>query len=254
VPSGAANVCLVVPGPVAAGLDDPPRLLLQTIADDPEIRERFAAARMTVTPVVLGPLAVDAVAPGSPGLLLAGDAAGFIDPMTGDGLRFAVRGGELAAEAALSALAGRLARPHLHLARLRRREFAAKWRFKPHPPPAGWPRHDGGAGGPGRGGGALGPAPHDRLRRGRAGPVILPVAAGLVVFLLMAIEAALASRHDRGLRALGAVEPAGDVYPRDADRLSRRVSSRCSGRGRGAALVLTPSSASARWSSPSRRH
>ena len=31
------------------------------------------------------------------GLLLAGDAAGFIDPMTGDGLRFAVRGGVLAA-------------------------------------------------------------------------------------------------------------------------------------------------------------
>jgi 2-polyprenyl-6-methoxyphenol hydroxylase-like FAD-dependent oxidoreductase len=28
---------------------------------------------------------------------LAGDAAGFIDPMTGDGLRFAVQGGELAA-------------------------------------------------------------------------------------------------------------------------------------------------------------
>ena len=93
------------------------------------MRERFAGARMTVAPVVLGPLAVDAVAPGTAGLLLAGDAAGFIDPMTGDGLRFAVRGGELAAEAALAALAGRLAHPHLRLARQRRREFAAKWRF-----------------------------------------------------------------------------------------------------------------------------
>ena len=39
------------------------------------------------------------------GLLVAGDAAGFIDPMTGDGLLFAVRGGELAAEAALEAVA-----------------------------------------------------------------------------------------------------------------------------------------------------
>ena len=38
----------------------------------------------------------------APGLLLAGDAAGFIDPMTGDGLRFALRGGELAAHAALA--------------------------------------------------------------------------------------------------------------------------------------------------------
>ena len=53
------------------------------------LRERFADARMTTAPVVLGPLAVDAAAPGAPGLLLAGDAAGFIDPMTGDGLRFA---------------------------------------------------------------------------------------------------------------------------------------------------------------------
>ena len=40
----------------------------------------------------------------------------------------------------------------------------------------------------------------------------LPVSAGLVVFLLMVIEAAVAARHDRALRALGAIEPAGDVY------------------------------------------
>ena len=64
-----------------------------------------------------------------PGLLLAGDAAGFIDPMTGDGLRFAVRGGELAAQAALRALADGWAGVHDRLARERRREFAAKWRF-----------------------------------------------------------------------------------------------------------------------------
>ena len=40
----------------------------------------------------------------------------------------------------------------------------------------------------------------------------LPISAGLVIFLLMAIEAAIAARHDRALRALGAVEPEGDVY------------------------------------------
>jgi methyltransferase len=40
----------------------------------------------------------------------------------------------------------------------------------------------------------------------------LPFLAVLVVFLLMAIEAVIAARHDRGLRALGAVEPPGDVY------------------------------------------
>jgi methyltransferase len=42
--------------------------------------------------------------------------------------------------------------------------------------------------------------------------VSLPIGAGLVIFLLMAIEAAIAARHDRALRALGAVEPPGDVY------------------------------------------
>jgi methyltransferase len=42
--------------------------------------------------------------------------------------------------------------------------------------------------------------------------VTLPLVAGLVIFLLMAIEAVLAGRHDRALRALGAVEPVGDVY------------------------------------------
>ena len=77
----------------------------------------------------LGPLAVDATASGAPGLLMAGDAAGFIDPMTGDGLRFALRGGELAAQAALAALESGGADAHVSLARLRRREFANKWRF-----------------------------------------------------------------------------------------------------------------------------
>ena len=137
VPGASTNVCLVVPAalrsgatpPLTAALDDPSRLLQQAIDADPDLRERFAGARMTAAPVVLGPLAIDAAGAGVPGLLLAGDAAGFIDPMTGDGLRFAVRGGELAAEVALAALSRAVPRPHVRLARLRRREFAAKWRF-----------------------------------------------------------------------------------------------------------------------------
>jgi methyltransferase len=39
-----------------------------------------------------------------------------------------------------------------------------------------------------------------------------PLSVGVVVFVLMGGEAALAARHDRALRALGAVEPTGDVY------------------------------------------
>jgi flavin-dependent dehydrogenase len=63
------------------------------------------------------------------GLLLAGDAAGFVDPMTGDGLRFALRGGELAAHAALRALEHGWDDVHASLEEARRREFGPKWRF-----------------------------------------------------------------------------------------------------------------------------
>jgi flavin-dependent dehydrogenase len=63
------------------------------------------------------------------GLLLAGDAAGFIDPMTGDGLSFAIRGGELAAAAAIRALEHGWAGVHAQLAAVRQRAFARKWRF-----------------------------------------------------------------------------------------------------------------------------
>jgi flavin-dependent dehydrogenase len=47
--------------------------------------------------------------------------------MTGDGLRFAVRGAELAAEAALELLES--GRTRASLTRRRREAFAGKWRF-----------------------------------------------------------------------------------------------------------------------------
>jgi flavin-dependent dehydrogenase len=84
---------------------------------------------MVVEPMSLGPLAVDCCAAGMAGLLVAGDAAGFVDPMTGDGLRFAFRGAELAAAEALHALEHGHADAHTRLDAARRREFTAKWRF-----------------------------------------------------------------------------------------------------------------------------
>ncbi len=84
---------------------------------------------MATRPVVLGPLAVDTRDRSIDGLLLAGDAAGFIDPMTGDGLRFAIRGAELAAAAAVEVLAHGWSGVHARLAYARRTEFAGKWRF-----------------------------------------------------------------------------------------------------------------------------
>jgi len=134
LPGGLTNVSVVLDGPAWRAEKDAPygKVDQQTIVRhalnaDAVLRDRFAAATQISPVTVLGPLAVNARAAGCPGLLLAGDAAGFVDPMTGDGLRFALRGGELAAQAALDELAS--GRPAYHrLGARRRREFSMKWR------------------------------------------------------------------------------------------------------------------------------
>jgi flavin-dependent dehydrogenase len=133
LPGGLTNVSLVLDGlhPGEPGRDaraEQQTIVRRALAADAVLRDRFAAATQVSPVTVLGPLAVNARAVGCPGLLLAGDAAGFVDPMTGDGLRFALRGGELAAQAALDELAsGRPA--YTKLAALRRDEFSTKWRI-----------------------------------------------------------------------------------------------------------------------------
>jgi flavin-dependent dehydrogenase len=141
LPGGVTNVCVVreggffrlkpeaTNGGVAGGFSRKSTgdVINDAIAADPALRARFARARQVARVTTLGPLAVESRAAGCPGLLLAGDAAGFVDPMTGDGLRFALRGGELAAAAALDELvSGVAAFERLHLARAR--EFGGKWR------------------------------------------------------------------------------------------------------------------------------
>jgi flavin-dependent dehydrogenase len=131
LPGGLANVCLV--RPAVAGdlaLHDPRAALTDAVRSDALLRDRFADAQFIGRPLVLGPLAVEATRAQVPsGLVLAGDAAGFIDPMTGDGMRFALRGGELAAHAALCALQHGWDEVHASLAVTRQREFGGKWRF-----------------------------------------------------------------------------------------------------------------------------
>jgi len=133
LPGGLTNVSIVLSGlgPAEAGHygnADQQAIVRRALNADAVLRDRFAAATQVSPVTVLGPLAVNARAAGCPGLLLAGDAAGFVDPMTGDGLRFALRGGELAAQAALDELAsGRPA--YASLEAQRRREFSTKWRF-----------------------------------------------------------------------------------------------------------------------------
>jgi flavin-dependent dehydrogenase len=128
LPSGAANTCLVVEAGDPRLRRRPLDAIRETILRDPMLADRFTSARPCGAGIVLGPLAVDAAAAGVPGLLLAGDAAGFIDPMTGDGIRFAIVGAELAAEAALAALDG-APDAEVRLAAARRRAFGGKYRF-----------------------------------------------------------------------------------------------------------------------------
>ena len=129
LPDGLVNVCVVRElssflRPHRADVD---HIIENAIRADETLRDRFAQARRVSTVTVLGPLAVEARAAGMPGLLLAGDSAGFVDPMTGDGLRFAIAGARLAAAAAIRELeTGHPA--HARLLAERRREFAGKWR------------------------------------------------------------------------------------------------------------------------------
>jgi len=134
LPGGIVNVCCVralhrVRSGTTSGTsrtEHPEAVLEAAILADTRLRGRFARATRVSPVTVLGPLAVDARASGCPGLLLAGDAAGFVDPMTGDGMRFAVRGGMLAAEYALRELEGGQPQ-HGHLRGARHREFSRKW-------------------------------------------------------------------------------------------------------------------------------
>lgn len=132
LPGGLTNACLVIPH--VRGDDTmaaPAQLLDRYLKADGELAQRFARATPAGPAVMLGPMAVDSSTAGEPGLLLAGDAAGFIDPMTGDGLRLALASAELAASVVLEVFAGRVSPREAHrlLARRRRAAFQSKWRF-----------------------------------------------------------------------------------------------------------------------------
>ncbi len=66
---------------------------------------RFAEARLEGKRVAVGPLAHSTRGVTAGNVLLAGDAAGFIDPFTGQGVYLALRGGMAAARAIVTAIA-----------------------------------------------------------------------------------------------------------------------------------------------------
>jgi flavin-dependent dehydrogenase len=121
------NICVVTP---AATRRRPFEVVRDTIRSDDGLRGRFADARIDERVRVLGPLSSDAKSAGVAGLLLAGDAAGFVDPMTGDGVHLALKGGVLAAREALRSLEnGDIYSAAPRLTRARRAAFSWKMRF-----------------------------------------------------------------------------------------------------------------------------
>jgi len=102
VPGNRENVCVVIDRPAPGR--QPLELIRSYLARDPELASRFGDREPDGEVAILGPLAIDVERPGVPGLFLAGDAAGFVDPMTGDGLNLAMRGALLAAEESMRVL------------------------------------------------------------------------------------------------------------------------------------------------------
>jgi len=103
IEGGMVNACLLVSYNRSKGCA--PDVLWQNIT-----RENRALARAVkgATPlfewVASGNVSFERAAPARDGVLRAGDAAGYIHPLTGDGMAMALRSGELAAQFVLSAL------------------------------------------------------------------------------------------------------------------------------------------------------
>lgn len=105
VGDGLVNLSLVVP--LAEGVRhrrDLAGYFNRTTAALPGLRDRLRAARRVRPVRAIGPLAYRVAPPRQDGVLLVGDAFGFLDPFTGEGLYTALRSAELAAEVADAAL------------------------------------------------------------------------------------------------------------------------------------------------------
>jgi len=90
--AGRVNACAMV-------RSDRARSLPEVFALNPALRERSRAWREVTEAVVTAPLIFRAPRSLRSGVLLAGDAAGFLDPFAGDGISAALHSGALAAEA-----------------------------------------------------------------------------------------------------------------------------------------------------------
>jgi flavin-dependent dehydrogenase len=125
------NVGLVINRRELEPRADRTRCLMHAAASLPGLGDRLAHARPIRPARCLGPLAYRGSRLSAPGTLLIGDAAGFLDPFTGEGIYAALRSAELAVESALPALLGDSGSvPDLRAyGESWRHEFLPKWRL-----------------------------------------------------------------------------------------------------------------------------
>jgi flavin-dependent dehydrogenase len=136
-PLGADRLSIGLVMPMPHGRLGPPRDALSTaLSDYPDLAARLMVRDETVQRRLgdvrgVGPLAHGVRASAGPGFALVGDAAGFIDPFTGEGVYRALRGAEILASVADAALAGHddVVQIEPEYERARRLAFRAKERL-----------------------------------------------------------------------------------------------------------------------------
>lgn len=102
--SGLANVCMALPRS-ALRHRSAHDAFTDALRSFPELADRLSAARREGGYRTSGPIGFRTNRPVADHLILAGDAAAQVDPMTGQGIFFALRSGMLAADTAAEALA-----------------------------------------------------------------------------------------------------------------------------------------------------
>jgi flavin-dependent dehydrogenase len=131
IEAGRTNVALVVPAESARrARGRPEAFFMEALARFPEVARRIRNGRLVRRVLATGPFAASSGRVVTAGCALVGDAADFFDPFTGEGIYSALRGAELLAGEAVTALEapGLVAARGLEgYRRARRRIFAGKW-------------------------------------------------------------------------------------------------------------------------------